>query len=340
MTSIEPLRTSDRRPRLVVEEFGPASRRTRVVTAVARPFIRTGLEVASIAARPWNVRAASWTDYVGGRYRPTPGVLRRPVRLADLDLEWVWPSSVPAPESAPAAVLYFHGGAFVAGGLRTFRGVGARISAATGWPVCTVGYRMLPTPVTAIVEDGVRAYRYLLSRGFDPRHIVCVGDSSGGYLAFAVPLAAREAGLPLPGGIIAASPWTDFDCAAKFRSPHGRTDVFFSAAAIDRLVRRLLVDEDGARPLSPVDAALTGLPPVLIQASTSELLRCDAELMAQRLADAKVSCRLQLWDRQPHGFPVFGALPESRAAIAEMARFLHDLTEPMETQENSCPESS
>ncbi|MFB8003595.1 alpha/beta hydrolase [Nocardia sp. NPDC056000] len=309
---------------LVVEEFGPASRRTRAVSTALRPIVRTVIEVSSMLARPWNVRLAAATDYVGLLHRMPAGVSRRPVYLPDLDLEWVWCSTAASPESARGAVLYFHGGAFAAGGVRTFRGMAARLSSATGLPVCLVGYRQLPAEFSAIVADGVRAHRYLVARGFRPDRIVCAGDSSGGCLAFAVPLALRAAGLPLPGSIVAASPWTDFDGAGKAASPHGRTEVFFSASAVQRLVDRFLVNDERGQPVSPVDADLRGLPPVLIQVGTTELLRCDAELMARRLTVAGVRCRLQLWDRQPHGFPVFGVLPESGPAIAEMARFIQE----------------
>ncbi|WP_169814341.1 alpha/beta hydrolase [Nocardia mexicana] len=310
---------------LVVEWFGPASRRTRLINALLRPVARSIIEVSSVVARPWNMRLAAVTDLPGALLRLPPDITVRPVHLPDLDLEWVWRSEA-NPETADRAVLYFHGGAFAAGGLRTFRGMAARLSGAVDTPVCMVGFRMLPTPLPAIVDDGVRAYRYLLSRGFSPDRIVCAGDSSGGGLAFAVLLAARVADLPLPGGVIAVSPWADFDCAAKFESPNRRSEVFLSATAMRRLVRRFIVDAGrGLRAASPVDGELRGFPPVLIQASTSELLRCDAELMARRLADAGAVCRLQLWDRQPHSFPVYGVLPESAPALAEMARFVREL---------------
>lgn len=306
-----------------IEEFGPASWRTRAATTALRPVVRTLIEVSSVLARPWNVGLGSVTDYLGILSRSPDWASRRPVYLPDLDLEWVWCSSAATPESASGAVLYFHGGAFATGGLRTFRGMAARVSSATGLPVCLVGYRKLPAQFGEIVADGVAAYRYLLDRGFAANRIVCAGDSSGGCLAFAVPLAAIAGGLRAPGSIVAVSPWTDFDCAAKLDSPNRRSEVFFSPSAVRRLVRRFIVDDlRGRHAESPVDADLTGLPPVLIQVGTTELLRCDAELMAHRLAEAGVACRLQLWDRQPHGFPVFSALPESGPAIAEMARFI------------------
>lgn len=311
---------------LIRQEFTGPGLRTRIITTLARPVARPVVELASVLARPWNARLGALTDYTGLTHRLPPGTSCRRVHLANLDLDWVWHSAMASPDEASAALLYFHGGAFAAGGLRTFRGLAARLSAASGMPVCLVGYRMLPEPIAAAVADGVDAFAYLLDRGFTADRIVVGGDSSGGYLAFAVPLAARARGLPLPGAVVAISPWTDFDCAAKFGSPHRRTEVFFTPAAVQRLVRRFVHDEQrGLRADSPVDADLRGFPPVLIQASTTELLRCDAELMAARLAAAGAPCRLQLWEGQPHGFPVFAALPESRAAITEIAHFVRQL---------------
>ncbi len=228
------------------------------------------------------------------------------------------------------AVLYFHGGAFIACGLGTHRHEVAKISASAGLPVLSVAYRQLPqVPLVGSLMDCLAAYRHLLDSGLDPSRVVFAGDSAGGHLAFATALAAMAQGLPQPAGIVALSPWLDFDATAKIAHPNAARDAY---APVSRLpfLTKLCLGKGELDPLaSPVNCDLAGLPPVLLLAAEDEMLRCDAELMAERLGAAGVPCTLQIWAGQVHAFPVLGdLLPESRAAIHEIGVFIRDVTEP------------
>jgi acetyl esterase/lipase len=135
------------------------------------------------------------------------------------------------------------------------------------------------------------------------------------------------ADLPQPAGIIALSPWLDFDSTAKAAHPNAAKDAY---APVSRLafLAKLCLGKAEIDPLaSPVNRDLADLPPVLLLAAEDEMLRCDAELMAERLAAAGVPCTLQIWAGQVHAFPVLGdLLPESRAAIHEIGTFIRDVT--------------
>jgi acetyl esterase/lipase len=200
----------------------------------------------------------------------------------------------------------------------------SRIAEACRLPVLSVGYRQLPTVrLAGSVRDCLSVYRNLLAEGFDPARIVLAGDSAGGYLAFATALAAATEGLPGPAGIVALSPWLDFDCATKLAHPNAARDAYAPAQRLPLLAKLLGVDPDVDPRLSPVNGDLAGLPPVLLIASECEMLRCDAELMAERLAAADVPVTLQIWAGQVHAFPVLGdLLPESTAAIQEVGAFV------------------
>lgn len=248
------------------------------------------------------------------------------VELPGFRGEWARAESV----EEDGAVLYFHGGAFVACGLATHRHEVAKISGSAGLPVLSVAYRQLPTvPLAGSLLDCLAAYRHLLDSGLDPSRIVFAGDSAGGHLAFATALTARHEGLPQPAGIVALSPWLDFDATAKLAHPNAARDAY---APVSRLpfLTKLCLGKGAVDPLaSPVNCNLTGLPPVLLLAAEDEMLRCDAELMAERLAAAGVPCTLQIWAGQVHAFPVLGdLLPESRAAIHEIGAFIRDVTAP------------
>jgi acetyl esterase/lipase len=276
---------------------------------------------------------------------PTPrGVTFERVDLGGFRGEWVRPRSAsgtdkapdavtPVPSTASAAseesgaVLYFHGGAFLACGVHTHRPSVARIAEACGLPVLSVAYRHLPTVrLSGSVDDCVSVYKGLLADGIPAERIVLAGDSAGGYLAFATALTARAEGLPGPAGIVAVSPWLDLDCAAKMAHPNAARDSFAPAHRLPELVRLLGIEVAGDEfDTSPVNRDLTGLPPVLLMAAEAEILRCDAELMADRLAAADVPVTLKIWAGQVHAFPILaGLLPESRTALDQIARFVRD----------------
>ena len=96
-----------------------------------------------------------------------------------------------------------------------------------------------------------------------------------------------------------------------------------------RRVGRMAVGGRAQDHHSPVNADLTGMPPALIICGEDEVLRVDAELMAEKLLDSGVRCTLQIWERQVHAFPVIAELnPESLAAIEEVAVFARDIAAP------------
>jgi acetyl esterase/lipase len=272
----------------------------------------------------WGLLPLPLIDIAAGLLPPLRGT-----RFERVDFDDGCPAEWTHAEGArdDGVVLYFHGGAFLACGLATHRREVTRISAASGLPVLSVGYRQLPqVGLTGSVADCFAAYRWLLEQGFDPDRIILAGDSAGGHLAFSTALAARDAGLPLPAGIVALSPWLDLDATSKQAHPNAERDAFAPVDRLPTLTRLLVQDAELDRDLSPVNADLTGLPPTLIMTAESEMLRCDAELMADRLSAADVPCELQVWHGQVHAFPVLGnLLPESRAAIVEIGRFVRDV---------------
>lgn len=255
----------------------------------------------------------------------TPGTARRAVRFDKFRAEWVWHRNTVDPAKVrDAAILYFHGGGFVACGLNTHRRIVARIARASGMPVLNVDYRQLPwAHITDTMEDAVEAYQYLLDQGFAPERIVFAGDSAGGGLAFTTALEARDRGLPVPGGIAAIAPWANLDSTRKAAHPNNRVDPMISAEALAvPPTWGFAVDGKLDPQWSPVNRDFTGMPPVLIQVGSTEVLLSDAEELADRCAEAGVPCTVQIWDRAVHVFQA-GAdlLPDARQAIREMGAF-------------------
>jgi acetyl esterase/lipase len=237
-----------------------------------------------------------------------------------------WRGELVAPLDGPTAegaILYLHGGAFLMGGCATHRRIVERLALRTGMAVLSVDYRMLPKGrLHDAIADCEDAFRWLLRNGHSASKIVIAGDSAGGHLAFAVALRIRDDRLGTPAGIVAMSPWLDFDHMTKVSHHNARRDAYIPSRRL-RAVGRMVV---GAHPEfhhSPVNADLCGLPPSLIICGEGEVLRVDAELMADRLAEAGVPSTLQIWEGQIHAFPVLADLtPESRAAVREVVQFV------------------
>ena len=222
-----------------------------------------------------------------------------------------------------AAIVYFHGGAFLFAGIATHRRLAERLALETGRPVLSVAYRHLPhTSLQGSVDDAVSAVNWMLDQGYDAHRLIVAGDSAGGHLAFVVARTAAEHGLRL-GGLIAISPWLEFDNTERRVHRNAWRDPMIPTFRLDRIAQHVV----GARvvdpALSPINHRVEDLPPTLLIASGSEVLLHDAEKMERQLHDAGVPVELHVWPGQVHCFPVLSNLmPESREAIDEMAEFV------------------
>lgn len=225
-----------------------------------------------------------------------------------------------------AAIVYFHGGAFLFCGLATHRRIVERLALRTGLPVMSVAYRQRSSHfVETSVSDCVDAVNWLVDRGYDAAQMVLVGDSAGGHLAFAV---AMEAGAQDVGvaGVVGLSPWLEFDNAERCRHANARRDHYIPTFRLDRIARQVTGKQILDPQLSPVNRELGDLPPALLVCAADEILRFDAELMHERLDAAGVPVALHVWKGQVHAFPVLGhLLPESSAALDLVATFVGEV---------------
>ena len=296
---------------------GRVSVRSRALAAVLRRTLRPLIERAPITADSVR-RVRSITGELGPLLGPAPRgtrVHRVPEIRADL---------VRTGRGARRVILYAHGGGFVLGSSKLWRAQVARLSSLSGAPVLSVDYRTVPEHrMQDGVEDCLDAYRWLLERGYSGDDVVLAGDSAGANLAFAVALRARERGLPRPAAIAATSPWLDLAGSGPSYEANRLLDPYLPARAAAEVARMCALDAEPTDPLlSPRYAALHGLPPVLIQVGSIDLLRSDGEVMAHRLGKAGVPCELQVWNGQMHAFTLLaGVLPEARAALRELGAF-------------------
>lgn len=331
--------TSNRPTSLTIELPNSASLPSLILNPIARATARRALDTAFMlpqlgivkSVKVFRVTNAVSNLPVVALLRPVLGTRVRAVRCDGFDAEWVWHRDTADPDRRQdRAILYLHGGGFVACGLRTHRRLVSRIARAANVPVLSVAYRQVPDAhPTESVEDCVTAYRQLLAQGFAPDRIVVAGDSAGGFLAFATVLAIRDRGLGLPAGVVGISPASDLDPHWVEDNPNAEHDPLFPPRFGKQLFTLIATMKDGRYdPLwSPVHHSFAGMPPALILIGSTESLRSGAEQLAQRCAESNVNCTLQIWDRQIHVFPAAADLiPEGRAAIRDIGAFVRTMT--------------
>lgn len=228
----------------------------------------------------------------------------------------------------PRALLYFHGGGFVAGSPESHRGLVAKLVAASGTSAFVPRYRLAPEhPFPAAVRDGLDAYRGLIAHGIPPCSILLAGDEAGGGLAFAVALAARNAGLERPGGVAALSPWADLALSGlsilgnRAHDSHiGWEQLFLSARHYLRKTNPCDVYA------SPAFASLKDFAPVMVHAGAQEILRDDASKLGDRAAEAGVLVSVEIYDGMGHLFQADAKLGEAKVSLSRLGQFIRSRT--------------
>ena len=222
-------------------------------------------------------------------------------------------------------VLYFHGGVYVLGDAFQAAGLASQIGRRTRAKVISVDYRLAPeNPYPAAVDDALAAYEALLQNGTAPSDIAFAGESAGGGLAVATLVNARDHGLPLPAAAFAMSPYADLTLAGTTMQTKGGVDVLMSRENLQARVTDYTSGQDAALGLiSPVFADLSGLPPLIIQAGSHEVLLDDAVRLARQAAIADVQVTLDITPRVPHVFQAYAPiLDEGAAALDRAGQFL------------------
>jgi epsilon-lactone hydrolase len=227
-----------------------------------------------------------------------------------------------APENV---ILYFHGGVYVIGTAVASVPLVGDLVRRTGTRAITLDYRLAPEhPYPAAVEDARAAYEGLLDQGVQPGQIALVGESAGGGLAVATLLALRDTGTPLPSCAFVMSPYVDLTLSGETLAEKEALDPVLTPEGLRVRAPEYVAEADSRDPLiSPVYGDLGGLPPLLIQVGSHEILLSDALRLAARAARDDVRVTLEVTPGVPHVFQGFAALlDEGSAALDRASEFL------------------
>jgi acetyl esterase/lipase len=218
-------------------------------------------------------------------------------------------------------VLYFHGGVYVMGDAVLAAGLASEVGRRTRARVVSVDYRLAPEhPYPAAVDDALSAYEALLQDGIAPSDIAFAGESAGGGLAVATLVNARDHGLPLPAAAFVMSPYADLTLAGATMETRREVDPLLSREALQARIPDYVSGHDAALGLiSPVFADLSGLPPLIIQAGSHEVLLDDAVRLARQAATADVEVTLEVTPGVPHVFQAYHPILDEAAAALDRA---------------------
>jgi acetyl esterase/lipase len=253
------------------------------------------------------------------------GTAGRVVAVPPLRGEWV----EPAGGGAERTLLYLHGGGYIGGAPNQYRALTGALALTCNARVFVPDYRLAPEhPFPAAIDDAVAAYEALLAQGADASRTFVGGDSAGGGLTLSLLLALRDRGTALPAGAILLSPWVDLAATGASIIENAKRDDVVVFDDGKHIFARMYA---GEAPLndpraSGLYADLSGLPPLLIQASSIEMLRDDAVRLAEKTRAAGGDARLRLWDGVQHVWQLFTNLPESREAFKDIADFVRQPT--------------
>ena len=238
------------------------------------------------------------------------------VRTAEITVDGIEPRCI---------VMYFHGGVYVLGDAFLAADLASQIGRRTSAKVISLDYRLAPEhPYPAAVDDALTAYEALLRNGTASSDIAFAGESAGGGLAIATLVNARDNGLPLPAAALVMSPYVDLTLAGTTMETKREADPLLSPEALRARVTDYTAGQDaGLGLISPLFAELSGLPPLMIQAGSHEVLLDDAIRLAGVAATADVETTLDITPGVPHVFQAYHPiLNEAVVALDRAGQFL------------------
>ena len=273
-------------------------------------------------------RGIEFQSVVVGGQPPSDGVSVPPGRRGaavalegSFEAEWV----VPVNKPGPLVVMHLHGGGYVSGSPELYRMLTSQMAVCAGVPVFVPDYRLAPEhPFPAALEDARIAWQHLLDMGYDTRHIALTGDSAGGGLALSLVQSLRDEGRELPAALVLMSPWTDLPLSGGTYRIKAGDEVVLSEASLGEWASMYAGNTPLADPgVSPLFGRLEGLPPMLVQVGTEELLLDDSVRLAEKAKAAGVDIDLRIWEGLWHVWQMLGSLvPENEDSFAEIATFL------------------
>ena len=273
-------------------------------------------------------RPVGWTarrqrlDEVGSVWPVADDVKLTAVDADGIQGEW---SSV-AGSDPSRVLLFFHGGGYCSGSIRSHRRMVSEAGRAAKVRTLAIAYRLAPEhPFPAALDDALAAWCFLRQAGIAAPHIAIGGDSAGGGLTAALINFLNATGEEPPGCAWLVSPWVDLTMSGSTLTAKDTVDPLIHKAYIEELASAYVPNEIDRRDprVSPLFANLEGFPPTLIQVGSAETLLADAARFAAAAGTADVATTLEIWPHMIHAWHLWNAqLEAGRHALASAGKFI------------------
>lgn len=259
-----------------------------------------------------------WLEALSTIGRLPAGIKRESIQLAGVDsivLRLKQPSA-----SARGTLLYLHGGGYCVGSPRTHIALASWLAKLCGMSVVIPNYRLAPEhPFPAALNDILAVYDHLSHQG----PIFVAGDSAGGGLALSLATGLRHSGRQLPVRMALISPWVDLRSGYQPRSVPG--EVMLSTQWMQACADHYAGIGAADFHLSPLLGDLSGLPPILIQCGSDDMLCDQSRCLHTALLGAGTDCVLEVELNRWHVYQIHaGQLPSADRAVLRIARFLNE----------------
>jgi len=248
-------------------------------------------------------RRAAFEKLMAGLPAPD-GVTIHTVSANGVAAKWIAPNSGNAHHRS--VILYLHGGGFYSGSSDSHRMLAATLAKDAQADVLLIDYRRL------------------LEQGYPASNIALAGESAGGNLVLELALRLRDAHRPLPSSMVAMSPIMDLTASGDSTLANANRDPVLQRAGLLDVTRAYMKGADPRSPgASPLFADLHGLPPLLLQVASGEILLDDSLRIARVAALDDVSVSVEVWPGMVHQWQLFPTLvPDARRALKDSGAFI------------------
>lgn len=265
----------------------------------------------------------STQDNVGTLLNARKDLCIEEVDLGGMHGEWI---RVNRMHQEKYVIFYCHGGGYMTGSSAYARSITTKLAEYTSMDVFCFDYRLAPEhPYPAALEDALKAWDYLMLRGYGAKQVIIAGDSAGGNLALALMLTLKEQKRFLPRGAMLLSPWTDLTCSGKTHETKAALDPVLNEEYIRKAISLYAPGCDLTDPkISPIFGDFSDFPPTYIQVGENEILQSDATSLYKKMAKDKVLVKLKQYDGMWHVFQMT-PLKKAQEACESLAKFAFDL---------------
>jgi epsilon-lactone hydrolase len=181
-------------------------------------------------------------------------------------------------------------------------------------------------PFPAALDDALAVWKEV-AKSRDTKRMGLFGTSTGGGMTLALVLKMKELRMPLPGAIMAGTPWSDmtktgdtFYTNELIDNVLGSNDGLLEAAANLYAGKHDLKDPL----LSPVYGDLSGFPPAILLSGTRDLFLSNTVRVQQKLLKAGSTAELLVFEGQSHAqYTMAPDAPETADAWNEVSKFFN-----------------